>query len=321
MASPWFFDREVWLILLFPRLIKLMSGILQDVGTSIKTRDTNMIKIQISNRRTKLCCVGIRESHPSFYPPPPQKKRLPCPFFSRSPNKTPLYGEVSKTTNIRYNKYNHTAWLVYRTLFGLPSKGCLNFMHSLTRSWNKKIALISFVQFSKIITSLRSARFVGRGRRAQNKRSIPLESLRLADSRNVSFFENLPTPFFGNVGFVKFSTFSALLALPVMIREEYGQMAHQTLPNILLSNASLVTKSCIARFVEGDAFSPSALSDCSTGPSPQLAHAKSTLSPSQASAGCPRAGLFCRFRSICEQTAHRSWKIRAQCERPPIHVL
>ena len=32
-------------------------------------------------------------------------------------------------------------------------------------------------------------------------------------------FFNLPTPFFGNVGFVKFGTFSALLALPVMIRE------------------------------------------------------------------------------------------------------
>ena len=31
-------------------------------------------------------------------------------------------------------------------------------------------------------------RFVRRGRRAQNKRSIPLESWRLADSRNVSFF-------------------------------------------------------------------------------------------------------------------------------------
>ena len=57
------------------------------------------------------------------------------------------------------------------------------------------------------------------------------------------FFENLPTPFFGNVCFIKFGPFSALLALPVMIREEYGQMAHQTLPNILLSNASMVTKS------------------------------------------------------------------------------
>ena len=105
-----------------------------------------------------------------------------------------------------------------------------------------------------------------------------------------------------------------------MIREGYGQIVYETLPHILLSNASLVTKSCIARFVEGDAFDPSALSDCSTGPSPPLTHAKSTLSPSQASAGCPRAGLFCRFRSICEQTAHRSRKIRAQCERPPIHV-
>ena len=56
-----------------------------------------------------------------------------------------------------------------------------------------------------------------------------------------------------------------------MIREECGQIAHQTLPNIQLSNASLVTKSCIARFVDDDAFNPSALSDCSTGPSPQLA--------------------------------------------------
>ena len=128
-------------------------------------------------------------------------------------------------------------------------------------------------------------------------------------------------PFFGNVGFIKFGTFSALLALPVMIREEFGQMAHQTLPNILLSNASLVAKSCIARFVDDDAFNPSALSDCSTGPSPSLAHGKSTLSPSQDNAGCPQLGLFGRFRSISEQTAHRSRKIRAQCERPPIHGL
>ena len=83
------------------------------------------------------------------------------------------------------------------------------------------------------------------------------------------FFENLPTPFFGNVCFIKFGPFSALLALPVMIREEYGQMAHQTLPNILLSDASLVTKLCIARFVDDDAFNPSALSNCSTGPLPR----------------------------------------------------
>ena len=164
-------------------------------------------------------------------------------------------------------------------------------------------------------------RFVGRGRRAQNKRSIPLESWRLADFRNVIFLENSPTPFLGNAGFIKFSTFSALLALPVMIREKCGQMAHQTLPNILLSNASLVTKSCIARFVDDDAFNPSALSDCSTGPSPPLAHGKPTLSPFQANTGCPHPGRFGRFRSISEQTAHRSRKIRAQCEGPPIHVL
>ena len=135
------------------------------------------------------------------------------------------------------------------------------------------------------------------------------------------FFENLPTPFFGNAGLIKFGTFSALLALPVMIREVYGQMAHQTIPNILLSNASLATKSCIARFVDDDAFNPSALSDCSTGPSPPLAHGKSTLSPSQANAGCAHPGLFGHFRLISEQTAHRCRKIRAQCERPPIHVI
>ena len=142
-----------------------------------------------------------------------------------------------------------------------------------------------------------------------------------ADALVIPFFFHLSTPFFGNVDFIKFGTFSTLLALPVMIREEYGQMAHQTLPNILLSNASLVTKSCNARFVEGDAFNPSALSDCSTGPSPPLAHAKSTLSPSQANAGCPQPCLLRRFHSISEQTAHRSRKIRAQCERPLIYVL
>ena len=98
-------------------------------------------------------------------------------------------------------------------------------------------------------------------------------------------------------------------------------MAHQTLPNILLSDASLVTKSYIAQFVDDDAFNPSALSNCSTVPSPPLVHGKSTLSPSQANAGCPQPGLFGRFRSISEQTVHRSRKIRAQCERPPINVF
>ena len=52
---------------------------------------------------------------------------------------------------------------------------------------------------------------------------------------------------------------------------------HQTIPNILLRNAILVTKSCIARFVDDDAFKPSALSDCSTGPSPPPAHGKVDL--------------------------------------------
>ena len=62
------------------------------------------------------------------------------------------------------------------------------------------------------------------------------------------FFENLPTPFLGNVGLVKFGTFSASLALPVMTREGYGQVVYETLPHILLSNASLVTKSCMSSY-------------------------------------------------------------------------
>ena len=73
VASPWFFYRKVWLILLFPRLIKLMSGILPDVGASSKTRETNMIKIQISNRRTKLCCVFVSRIHLST----PQRTSVP----------------------------------------------------------------------------------------------------------------------------------------------------------------------------------------------------------------------------------------------------
>ena len=40
--------------------------------------------------------------------------------------------------------------------------------------------------------------------------------------------------------FMNFGTFSPLLALPFMIREEHGQIAYQTLPNILLSNTSAV---------------------------------------------------------------------------------
>ena len=110
------------------------------------------------------------------------------------------------------------------------------------------------------------------------------------------FFVNLPVPFFGNIGLIKFGTFSALLALPVMIWQEHGQIGGQAPPNILLSNGSLVTKSCIARFVDDDAFNPSALSDCSTGPSPPLAHGKSTLSAFQANACWLRpAAAFARF--------------------------
>ena len=74
-----------------------------------------------------------------------------------------------------------------------------------------------------VTRQIRRARFVGRGRKGQNKGSIPLKSWRLADSRNVFFFENLPTPFFGNVVFIKFGTFSALLALPLIYGRNAGK--------------------------------------------------------------------------------------------------
>ena len=92
------------------------------------------------------------------------------------------------------------------------------------------------------------ARFVGRGRRAQNKLHSKADALVIPEM--YFFFENLPTPFFGNAGFLKFGTFSALLTLPVMIREGYGQIVYETLPHIVFSNASLVTNSCIARLSE-----------------------------------------------------------------------
>ena len=47
------------------------------------------------------------------------------------------------------------------------------------------------------------ARFVGRGRRAQNKRSIPLESWRLGDSKNVIFFWKLTYALFWKCWFCK----------------------------------------------------------------------------------------------------------------------
>ena len=46
------------------------------------------------------------------------------------PNETPFHRQAVRTANIRYNKYNRTAWTVYRVLFGLPYQGCFYFMHS-----------------------------------------------------------------------------------------------------------------------------------------------------------------------------------------------
>ena len=224
----------------------------------------------------------------------------------------------SRSNEVKCYQMSQIPMLVYILLVISPNVGPI----PMPLGRNKKCKSIStqnYMIWKGWLASLSTVRWKGSEGSKQTKHTT--RKLTPCWFQKCIFFENLPTPFFGNVCFVKFGTFSALLALPVMIREAYGQNVYETLPRILLSNASLVTKSCVARFVEGDAFNPSALSDCSTGPSPPLVHAKSTLSPSQASAGCPRAGLFCRFRSICEQTAHRSRKIRAQCERPPIHVL
>ena len=48
----------------------------------------------------------------------------------------------------------------------------------------------------------------------------------------------------------------------------------------------------------------SEMSDCGKGHSSSLAHTNSTLSPFRANAGCPRPGLFSRFRSISGQTVN-----------------
>ena len=55
-----------------------------------------------------------------------------------------------------------------------------------------------------------------------------------------------------------------------MIRERHPGKSHikHFITYILLSNTSLVAKSCIARFFDDDACKLSALSDCSTGPPP-----------------------------------------------------
>ena len=67
--------------------------------------------------------------------------------------------------------------------------------------------------------------FVGGGRRAQNKRIIPLESGHLGDSRNVTFLK-IYRHFFGKFWFDKIRHIFALLALPAMVRERYGQIAY-----------------------------------------------------------------------------------------------
>ena len=52
--------------------------------------------------------------------------------------------------------------------------------------------------------------------------------------------------FLWKIWFDKIRHLFALLALPAIIREGHGQIAYQTLPNIVVRNASLVTKSRIA---------------------------------------------------------------------------
>ena len=49
--------------------------------------------------------------------------------------------------------------------------------------------------------------FVGGGRRAQNKRSIPLETRHLGDSGNVTFWKIYVHLFYGNFGLINSSPF------------------------------------------------------------------------------------------------------------------
>ena len=78
--------------------------------------------------------------------------------------------------------------------------------------------------------------------------------------------------FFCKFWFDKIRHLFALLALPAMVREGHGQIAYQMLPNILLRNASLVTKSYASPyFFDDEACNPSALSDGSRGEWGELA--------------------------------------------------
>ena len=85
-------------------------------------------------------------------------------------------------------------------------------------------------------------------------------SWRLGDSRNVSFWK-FTYALFWKCWFCKIRHLFRFASATGYDTKGYGQIAYETLPHILLSSASLVTKSCIARFVEGDAFNPSALSE------------------------------------------------------------
>ena len=52
---------------------------------------------------------------------------------------------------------------------------------------------------------------------------------------------------FENFGLIKFDIFSALLALPAMVREGHGQIARQTLPNTMLSKGYKVMHRSVFR--------------------------------------------------------------------------
>ena len=145
------------------------------------------------------------------------------------------------------------------------------------------------------------------------------------DPGDSSFFFNLRAPLFENVCFHKVRhLFRFACATGYDMGGTRPNLHIKRLPSVLLSDANVVTKSCIARFFDNEACKPSALSDCSTGPSPPLATGARKVRPCRhpgqppAVNGPTYSAAFAQFPNI---TAHRSQKIRAQCERPPFHVL
>ena len=89
-------------------------------------------------------------------------KNINAPFFRSSPQGKPLYTrwvKIELTARRRpFTIINLIAQSDYDTRHDPAAfpQGCFDWMYSQARTFNQKIALISFVQFSKITSSLRS---------------------------------------------------------------------------------------------------------------------------------------------------------------------